>query len=60
MVGDKSKVGGPERYRVKVIDRDEISHWKKKWRVTEQELRDTVKQVGPMAMNVAKHLGKQP
>lgn len=60
MEGDRSKVGGVGRYRVNVIDRDEISHWKKKWHVTEQELRDAVKQVGPMAINVAKHLDKQP
>ncbi|MET1028841.1 MAG: DUF3606 domain-containing protein [Dongiaceae bacterium] len=59
MFDDKSKIGGPERYRVNLTERGEIEHWKKKWRVTEQQLRDAVKQVGPMAQDVAKQLGKQ-
>jgi hypothetical protein len=41
-----------------VHERWELDYWTKELGVTPDELKDAVKQVGPMAKDVRRHLGK--
>ncbi|MET1029164.1 MAG: DUF3606 domain-containing protein [Dongiaceae bacterium] len=58
MTADKAKVGTSDRSRMNLNERYEVDYWVKRWKITEQELRDAVKKVGPMVADVAKALGK--
>ncbi len=58
MSDDKSKIGTSDRSRINVNERYEVDYWAKRWKITEQQLRDGVKKVGPMVVDVARHFGK--
>lgn len=58
MPDDKHKVGKPDRDRINVHEPYELRHWCAHFGVTEQQLRDAVKKVGPMVADVKRHLGK--
>ena len=55
---DKTKAGGQDRSRVNIHEDYEVQYWTKKWGVSRAQLEAAVKAVGPMATDVAKHLGK--
>ena len=58
MPDDRSKRGPQDATRINVHESWELKYWTEELGVTEQELRDAVQQVGPMAKDVRKHLGK--
>ncbi|MBN8727705.1 MAG: DUF3606 domain-containing protein [Xanthomonadales bacterium] len=58
MSDDRSLRGAQDRLRVNVNEDHEVRYWTGKWGVTEQQLRDAVKRVGPMAKDVERALGK--
>lgn len=51
--------GQPDRSRINIHEEWEIQHWSTKFGVTHEQLRAAVRAVGPMAHDVARHLGKQ-
>lgn len=50
--------GKPDRDRVNIHERYELSGWAIHFGVTEQQVINAVHAVGPMARDVARHLGK--
>jgi len=58
MADDKTKKGRPDRDRINVEEEYEVRYWAEKFVVARDELRGAVRKVGPMAKDVAKHLGK--
>ena len=58
MADDKSKVGKPDRDRINVNEDYELRDWSRKFGVTPERLKEAVAKVGPMAADVAKHLGR--
>jgi hypothetical protein len=58
MADDKTKTGGQDRMRINLHEDYELSAWAKRFGVSVAELRVAVKAAGPMAEEVAKHLGK--
>jgi hypothetical protein len=50
--------GPTDRTRINVNELWELRWWTKKWNVSEEQLRATVKDVGVMAHDVARRLGK--
>jgi len=58
MADSKSKKGKPDRDRINVGEDYEVRYWAEKFVVTRDELKEAVRRVGPMAKDVAKHLGK--
>lgn len=58
MTDDKRKVGGPDRDRINVNEEYELRDWSQKFGVTPERLKEAVAKAGPMAADVAKHLGK--
>ena len=58
MTDNKAKVGTSDRSRINLHERYEIDYWTRRWQTSEQQLRDAVKKVGPMVLDVAKCLGK--
>lgn len=58
MSDDKTKPGTPDRQRIDIEDSDEVRNWCKSLAVTEDQLRDAVKAVGPQAGKVRDYLGK--
>lgn len=58
MADDKTIRGPADRARVNVHEAYEVTYWTKKFGVTADQLRAAVQAVGPMAHNVARHLGK--
>jgi hypothetical protein len=58
-MGDDPKQRGPQdRSRVNVEQDYELQYWSQKFGVSGDTLRDAVRQVGPSADAVARHLGK--
>ena len=55
---DKAKRGKPDLDRINVNEPYELRHWAEHFKVSTEKLRDAVVKVGPMAANVARHLGK--
>jgi hypothetical protein len=53
---DKTKVGGQDRSRINLSENYEVEHWKQKFGVSTQELKDAVKAVGSNAKDVEAHL----
>ena len=49
MTDDRSKRGAQDRKRINVNEPHELRRWAKKFGCTEDELREAVKQAGPMA-----------
>jgi hypothetical protein len=58
MADDKNKTGKPDRDRVNVNEPYELRDWAKHFGVSEETLKAAVSKAGPMASDVAKHLGK--
>jgi Protein of unknown function (DUF3606) len=58
MADNLQKRGPADRSRVNVNEPWEIEWWSKKWSISPETLRATVKRVGVMAKDVAKHLNK--
>ncbi len=58
MTDNRNLRGPADRSRVNINEDYEVKYWTSKWSVTEQQLSDAVRRVGPMARDVAAHLGK--
>jgi len=58
MPDDLEKRGPPDGKRINVHESWEVRDWSKHFGVTEQQLNDAVKAVGPMTADVKRHLGK--
>ncbi len=58
MSDDKSIRGPADAKRINVNEEYEVQYWTTELEVTEDKLRDTVKQVGVMAADVRRALGK--
>jgi len=58
MSDDLGKKQPQDRMRINTSERWEVDYWTKKLGVSEQELKDAVKAVGPMASAVEKELRK--
>jgi hypothetical protein len=58
MADDLSKRGKPDQTRINVNERWEVEWWTKHLGVSEVQLRNAVKTVGPMVANVKRHLGR--
>jgi hypothetical protein len=58
MTDDRNKRGPQDAARINVHERWELDYWTKELGVTADELRAAVQQVGVMAKDVRKHLGK--
>ncbi len=58
MADDLTRRGGRDRTRIDVDQEHERRAWSKKFAVTEQQLRDAVRAVGPIAADVRRHLGR--
>jgi hypothetical protein len=58
MTDDKQKRGPADRSRIDVNETYELEYWTKSLGVSPQQLKDSVKRVGPMADDVRRDLGK--
>lgn len=58
MSDDKSKRGPADAQRINVNEDYEVQYWTRTLDVSEEELRETVKNVGVMAADVRIALGK--
>jgi hypothetical protein len=58
MTDDKTKTGKTDRDLINVNERYELRDWSKKFGVSPGRLKEAVAKVGPMASDVANHLGK--
>lgn len=58
MSDDLKNRGPQDRARVNTSEPWELKHWTKEFGVTEQQLKDAVKAVGPMVTDVRKKLGQ--
>lgn len=58
MSDDLSKRGPQDRSRINVNEPHELRYWTQALGVTESQLREAVKAVGPAATAVREHLGK--
>ena len=58
MSDDLKNRGSQDRAQVNTSEAWELEHWTKELGVTEQQLKDAVKAVGPMVTDVRKKLGK--
>jgi hypothetical protein len=50
--------GARDRARINVNQPHEVSYWSSKLGITEDQLRNAVRQAGPMVADVQRHLGK--
>lgn len=58
MPDDTSKKGPADRARINVHEAWELEYWCKELGVTPDQLKQAVQQVGVMASDVRRHLGK--
>jgi len=58
MVDDRSIRGAADRLRVNMHEDYEVQYWTRKWNVSREELAAAVREVGVMATDIAKKLGK--
>jgi hypothetical protein len=58
MSDDLNKRGSQDRQRVNINEEHEVRYWTGALNVTPEQLRKAVKEVGPMADDVRKWLGK--
>ena len=59
MPDDKSKRGARDRSSININEKYELDFWKKKFGVSEEELRNAVARVGPSAAAVERELNKK-
>jgi hypothetical protein len=57
---DKTDRGTADRNRIKIHEDYELRDWSKRLRVTPEELKRAIQQVGTSADTVTEHLGKAP
>ena len=57
MADDPKQTGKPDDQRINVDQGHEVKYWSKQFGVTEQELRQAVKNAGPMVKDVRARLG---
>ena len=55
MEDDLSRTGSPDSQRVNLSERWERSYWAKRFGVSDEELRESVAMVGPLAEDVRKY-----
>jgi hypothetical protein len=60
MGDDFSKKGPPDSGRVNLDERWERSYWARRLGVTDQELREAIALVGPLAEDVKTHFASRP
>jgi hypothetical protein len=58
MADDKTKTGKPDRDRINVREDYEVTYWTNRFDVSPEQLANAVANVGPMARDVARYLGK--
>ena len=58
MPDDKPKIDKRDRERINVNEPYELRDWSKKFGVSPERLKEAVAKVGPMASDVANHLGR--
>jgi hypothetical protein len=58
MADDRSIRGEADRLRINIHEDYEVQYWTKKWDVSRDQLAAAVREVGVMAADVAKRLGK--
>jgi hypothetical protein len=59
MADDRTNRGGQDRKRIDVSQDHECRYWSAKFGVSAAELRRAVQEVGPMADDVARELGRR-
>jgi hypothetical protein len=59
MPDDKTKRSAQDRSRINVNEKYELEYWKKKFGVSEEELRKAVQRVGPSVDAVERELNKK-
>jgi hypothetical protein len=52
MSDNKQNIGSPDRNRINLSEDYEVRHWSKKFGVSQQQLREAVKAIGPDARKV--------
>jgi hypothetical protein len=57
MADDPNQRGGADRKRVSLEQEHEVRYWTKELGVSEQQLREAVRAVGPMVDDVRRRLG---
>lgn len=58
MTDNLSNRGPQDQNRINTSEEWELRYWTKEFGVTEEQLKAAVKAVGPMVVDVRKHLGK--
>ena len=59
-MADNRNLRGPgDRQRINLNERYEVQYWTSKWRISDEQLTEAVRKVGPMSAAVAKALGKE-
>lgn len=58
MADDKTKKGPRDATRININEDYEVQYWAQELKVTPEQLKEAVKQAGPMVENVKKHLKK--
>ena len=61
LMADDTKIrGSQDRSRVNMAEDYEVGYWTKKWGVSREQLAAAAEKAGPMAVDIARELGKQP
>jgi hypothetical protein len=58
MADDRSIRGAADRSRINMQEDYEVRYWTQKWNVSREQLAAAVREVGVMAADVARKLGK--
>ena len=58
MADDRSIRGAADRSRINMQEDYEVRYWTQKWNVSREQLAAAVREVGVMAADVARRLGK--
>ncbi len=58
MADDRSIRGGADRTRINMHEDYEVRYWTEKWNVSREQLAAAVREVGVMASDVARKVGK--
>jgi hypothetical protein len=58
MADDRSIRGGADRTRINMNEDYEVRYWTEKWNVSREQLAAAVRDVGVIASDVARKLGK--
>ena len=58
MADNKKDIGNPDKSRINVNEQYELNDWSRKFRVTPEQLKKAVKEVGSIASDVEAYLKK--